>query len=150
MHRSYSENIPAINIVASGLHDSIGLFVRPRPEQFAVCEWWMNVFGILHLKDRMFLQLSDGEQRMVLLVRAFVKDPELLILDEPMHGLDNRNRLLVQSIIETFCRRPDKTVIMVTHYEHELPRCINKTLMLKGIRASDCKSDATTAVVSDL
>ena len=134
MHRSYSENIPAINIVASGLRDSIGLYFQPRPEQFAVCEWWMNVFGILHLKDRMFLQLSDGEQRMVLLVRAFVKDPELLILDEPMHGLDNRNRSLVQSIIETFCRRPGKTIIMVTHYEHELPRCINKTLMLKGAK----------------
>ena len=134
MHRSYSENIPAINIVASGQRDSIGLYVRPRPEQFAVCEWWMNVFGILHLKDRMFLQLSDGEQRMVLLVRAFVKDPELLILDEPMHGLDNRNRLLVRTIIEAFCRRPDKTLIMVTHYEHELPRCINKTLILKGVK----------------
>ena len=133
MHRSYSENIPTINIVASGLHDSIGLYVRPRPEQFVVCEWWMNLFGILHLKDRMFLQLSDGEQRMVLLVRAFVKDPELLILDEPMHGLDVRNRLLVQSIIESFCFRPDKTLIMVTHYENELPECVNKTLVLKRV-----------------
>ena len=133
MHRSYSENIPAINIVASGMHDSIGLFVRPRPEQFVVCEWWMNVFGVLHIKDRMFLQLSDGEQRMILLVRAFVKDPELLILDEPMHGLDLRNQLLVQSVIESFCRRPDKTLIMVTHYENELPECVNKTLILRKV-----------------
>jgi len=130
MHRSYSENIPAINIVASGLHDSIGLYVRPKQGHFAVCEWWMNIFGILHLRDRMFLQLSDGEQRMVLLARAFVKDPELLILDEPFHGLDSRNHLLVQSIIETFCYRPGKTFIMVTHYEHELPECINKSLVL--------------------
>ena len=133
MHRSYSENIPAIQIVASGLHDSIGLYVRPRPEQFAVCEWWMKLFGILHLKDRMFLQLSDGEQRMVLLARAFVKDPPLLILDEPMHGLDVRNRLLAQAIIEAFCRRLDKTLIMVTHYEHELPKCIDKSLKLNVI-----------------
>ena len=131
MHRSYSENIPAIQIVASGLHDSIGLYVRPRPEQFAVCEWWMDIFGILVLKDRLFLQLSDGEQRMVLLARAFVKDPPLLILDEPMHGLDVRNRLLVQAIIEAFCRRPDKTLIMVTHYAHELPQCIDKSLELR-------------------
>jgi molybdate transport system ATP-binding protein len=132
MHRSYSENIPAINIVASGLHDSIGLYVRPRQEHFAVCEWWMNVFGILRLKNRLFLQLSDGEQRMVLLARAFVKDPELLILDEPLHGLDDNNRLLVRAIIEAFCRRPGKTFIMVTHYEHELPTCVNKSLMLSG------------------
>ena len=133
MHRSYSENIPAINIVASGLHDSIGLYVRPRPEHFAVCEWWMNVFGVLHLKDRMFLQLSDGEQRMLLLVRAFVKDPELLILDEPLHGLDARSRLLVRAVIEAFCRRSDKTFIMVTHYEHELPECVDKSLVLSKI-----------------
>ncbi|MDR1097096.1 MAG: ATP-binding cassette domain-containing protein, partial [Tannerella sp.] len=70
MHRAYSENIPAIEIVASGLHDSVGLYVRPRPEQFRVCEWWMNAFGILHLRDRNFLQMSDGEQRLVLLARA--------------------------------------------------------------------------------
>ena len=133
MHRSYSENIPTIEIVASGLHDSVGLYIRPRKEQFAVCEWWMNLFGVSDLKDRLFLQLSDGEQRMVLLVRAFVKDPQLLILDEPMHGLDLRNRLLVKAIIEAFCRRPDKTLIMVTHYEQELPNCINKSLVLSGI-----------------
>ena len=133
MHRSYSENIPAINIVASGLHDSVGLYVRPRTDQFAVCEWWMNIFGILHLKDRMFLQLSDGEQRMILLARAFVKDPELLILDEPMHGLDARNRLLVQTVIDAFCRRRDKTFIIVTHYEHELPKCVNRSLVLSKV-----------------
>ena len=59
----------------------------------------------------MVLQLSSGEQRLVLLARAFVKDPELLILDEPLHGLDLVNRRLVKDIIETFCRRRDKTMI---------------------------------------
>ncbi|MDR1223972.1 MAG: ATP-binding cassette domain-containing protein [Tannerella sp.] len=130
MHRAYSENIPAIEIVASGLHDSVGVYVRPRPEQFRVCEWWMNAFGILHLRDRNFLQMSDGEQRLVLLARAFVKDPELLVLDEPMHGLDTANRSLVRQVIEAFCRRENKTFIMVTHYEQELPECIIHRLAL--------------------
>lgn len=133
MHRAYSENIPAIDIVASGLHDSIGLYVRPKPEQLRICEWWMNVFGILHLRERKFLQISDGEQRMLLLARAFVKDPELLILDEPMHGLDSCNRLLVQAVIDAFCRRPNKTFIMVTHYEQELPVCVDKFLKLGDV-----------------
>lgn len=44
-----------------------------------ICEWWMDVFGIAALKDKAFLQLSSGEQRLALLARAFVKDPELLI-----------------------------------------------------------------------
>ena len=97
----------------------------------AACEWWMDIFGIANLKDRNFLQLSSGEQRLVLLARAFVKDPELLILDEPLHGLDLYNRQLVKDVIETFCRRKDKTMIMVTHYQEELPACITNSLFLK-------------------
>lgn len=131
MHRAYLKNLPAIDIVASGLHDSVGLYKRPHPEQMAVCEWWMDIFGIAELKDRNFLQLSSGEQRLVLLARAFVKDPELLILDEPLHGLDMHNRRLVKDVIEAFCHRKDKTLIMVTHYQEELPDCITHSLFLK-------------------
>lgn len=130
MHRAYLKNLPAIDIVASGLHDSVGLYKRPHPEEMAACEWWMDIFGIADLRDRNFLQLSSGEQRLVLLARAFVKDPELLILDEPLHGLDLFNRRLVKDIIEAFCRRKDKTMIMVTHYKEELPRCITHSLHL--------------------
>ena len=80
MHRAYLKNLPTIDIVASGLHDSIGLYKKPRPDQMSICEWWMDIFGILDIKDRPFLQISSGEQRLVLLARAFVKDPELLIV----------------------------------------------------------------------
>lgn len=134
MHRAYLKNLPAIEIVASGLHDSIGLYKRPREEQMAVCEWWMDVFGVAGLKDKPFLQLSSGEQRLALLARAFVKDPELLILDEPLHGLDTYNRRRVKKIIEAFCARRDKTMIMVTHYENELPATISDRLYLKRNR----------------
>lgn len=131
MHRAYLKNLPAVEIVASGLHDSIGLYKRPQESQMATCEWWMDIFGIAGLKDKPFLQLSSGEQRLALLARAFVKDPELLILDEPLHGLDTYNRRRVKAIIEAFCRRRDKTLIMVTHYESELPGNIDHRLFLK-------------------
>lgn len=134
MHRAYLKNLPAIEIVASGLHDSIGLYKRPHPEQMAICEWWMDIFGIAELKDKPFLQLSSGEQRLALLARAFVKDPELLILDEPLHGLDTYNRRRVKKIIEAFCHRKDKTMIMVTHYESELPGTITDRIFLKRNR----------------
>lgn len=130
MHRAYLKDIPAIDVVASGLHDSVGLYVRPRPEQKQTCLDWMHVFGVEALADKSFLQLSSGEQRLCLLARAFVKDPELLILDEPLHGLDDRNRCLVRQIIELFCKRPHKTLVMVTHYEEELPPCITHRLRL--------------------
>lgn len=131
MHRSYKRNLPAIRIVASGLTDSIGLYVVPKPQDYEKCRWWMNIFGIEHLAERPFLQLSSGEQRLVLLARAFVKDPQLLILDEPLHGLDLWNRRLVKDIIETFCQRRNKTSIIVTHYQEELPDIITNSLYLE-------------------
>ena len=124
MHRSYKRNLPAIRIVASGLMDSIGLYAVPNAEDYDKCRWWLDIFGIGQLADRPFLQLSSGEQRLVLLARAFVKDPQLLILDEPLHGLDLWNRRLVKDVIETFCQRRNKTMIMVTHYQTELPNNI--------------------------
>ena len=131
MFRSYLKNLPVIDIVASGLFDTVGLYRRPNPEQLIMCEWWLDIFGISHLKERNFLQLSSGEQRLVLLARAFVKDPDLLILDEPLHGLDNYQCRLVKDIIEVFCQRMDKTLIMVTHYPEELPSCITNTLHIR-------------------
>ena len=129
-HRAYKENRPAIDIVASGLHDSVGLYKRPRPEQMDTCLFWMKVFGIDQLSDRMFLTLSSGEQRLCLLARAFVKDPALIILDEPLHGLDTYRRQLVRNIIGEFCKRRAKTLIMVTHYIEELPGNITRSLTL--------------------
>lgn len=131
MHRAYMRDLPAIDIVASGLHDSVGLYQRPRPEQRAVCLGWMRVMGIESLADRTFLRLSSGEQRLCLLARAFVKDPELLILDEPLHGLDEKQRRRVKDIIEVFCSRRHKTLVMVSHYEEELPACIDHRIVLK-------------------
>lgn len=131
MHRSYKQDIPALRIVASGLHDSVGLYSRPSEDEYAVCRWWMDIFGIGHLAERTFLKMSSGEQRLILLARAFVKDPDLLILDEPLHGLDNYNRRLVKDIIEAFCQRPGKTLIFVTHYQDELPAVIDHSIFLE-------------------
>ena len=131
MHRSYHRSLPAIHVVASGLKDTVGLYVRPTEMERQQCLWWMRLFGIDHLADRSFLQLSSGEQRLLLVVRAFVKDPDLLILDEPLHGLDDRNRELVKAMVEAFCRRPEKTLIYVSHYREEWPQCIDHELFLK-------------------
>lgn len=130
MHRSYRQNIPAIQIVASGLKDTIGLYARPTEAEKTECRKWMDTFGIGHLADRRFLEMSSGEQRLVLLARAFVKNPDLLILDEPLHGLDDENRRMVKDIVDDYCREPSRTLIYVTHYREELPKCIDKQLLL--------------------
>ena len=99
-------------------------------DELDVCRWWMDTLDVSALQDRPFLSLSSGEQRLCLLARAFVKDPELLILDEPLHGLDSGRRWLARQVIEAFCRRQNKTLVMVTHYEEELPPCIDHRLHL--------------------
>jgi len=132
MHRSYKQNIPAIQIVASGLKDTVGLYTRPSQQEKDLCIEWMNLFGIKHLADRKFLEMSSGEQRLVLLARAFVKSPDLLILDEPLHGLDLCNSNLVKTIVDRYMfENPERTLIYVTHYENELPKCIDNSLYLK-------------------
>ena len=91
----------------------------------------MEIFDIAPLANKDFLQLSSGEQRMVLLARAFVKNPRLLILDEPLHGLDDTNSMKVKRIIDNYFSDPEKTLLMVTHYDSELPECIDHTLVLQ-------------------
>lgn len=130
MHRSYHRDLPALRIVASGLKDTVGLYVRANEQEKEQCRWWMRMFGLEGLEDRSFLRMSSGEQRLVLLARAFVKSPELLILDEPLHGLDNENRRRVKDIIEAYCQLPGKTLIFVSHYREEWPRCIDHELAL--------------------
>jgi len=133
MHRSYKQNIPSIEIVASGLKDTIGLYTRPKEDEKIQCRKWLNVFGIGNLEDRMFHEMSSGEQRLVLLARAFVKEPDLLILDEPLHGLDDINRKMVKDIVDDYCKNPEVTLIYVTHYQEELPKCIDHSISLPSV-----------------
>lgn len=130
MHRSYMRDISAVDIVASGFFDTVGLYVRPSEHHRTQCEAWFDIFGLGDLRDRSFIKLSFGQQRMLLLARALVKNPELLILDEPLHGLDPRNKSLALSVIDAYAAQTGRTLIYVTHYRQELPSCINRFLHL--------------------
>ncbi|MDD4760039.1 MAG: ATP-binding cassette domain-containing protein [Bacteroidaceae bacterium] len=131
MYRTYRKVAPVKNIIASGLYDSVGLFRHFTEEDYSKIDFWLRLFGIEHLKEQNYMNLSGGEQRLVLLVRAFVKDPRLLILDEPFHGLDDANRAKCRQIIEAFCERKGKTLIMVSHYQEDFPSCISHHIKLQ-------------------
>lgn len=131
LHRSYQRNLPALSIVGSGLKDTVGLYTRFNEQERQQCLKSMDAFGIRELANRSFLHLSSGEQRLILVARAFVKNPDLLILDEPMHGLDLHRQQLVKQVIEDYCKQPSKTLIIVSHYEEELPACIDHRLTLQ-------------------
>ncbi len=132
MHLYYMKNVRTIDVVGSGFFDTIGLYRKCNTEQENIALEWMRLFGIEHISDVSFLQISSGEQRIALLARLFVKNPELLILDEPLHGLDTSNKKKVKKIIEEFCTK-DKSLIYVTHYEHEIPAIVDRRMELKKI-----------------
>ncbi len=131
LHRAYSKDMPAELIVASGLYDRAGLYFPASEQDMEIARKWMRRFGIENLTGRSFLRISSGEQRLCLLARAFVKEPPLLILDEPMHGLDDARKEEVRNFLDEYFRaNPQKTLIMVTHYLDEMPDCIDHHLIL--------------------
>ena len=130
MYRTYRKAAPVKNIVASGLYDRSGLNHNFTDEDYQKISPWLHLFNIEALAERNYMQLSGGEQRLVLLCRAFVKDPDLLVLDEPFHGLDSDNRRRSMAVIDDFCAREGKTLIMVSHYVGDFPSCITNQLQL--------------------
>lgn len=129
MHLYYLKNVRCIDVVGSGFFDTVGLYRKCSKEQEEIVRDWLKVFGIEHLENTSFLNISTGEQRLLLIARVLVKNPDLLILDEPMHGLDIVNKMKVKQIIEEFCG-DDKTLIYVTHHLEEIPQIINKQITL--------------------
>ena len=77
-----------------------------------------------HLANRRFPTLSSGEQRLALLARTFMKNASLIILDEPLHGLDAERKRIVAEVIERRMADPSVALIYVTHYRNEIPHCV--------------------------
>jgi molybdate transport system ATP-binding protein len=130
MHLYFTEPLTAERAAATGFFDV--LVSRPTtPEQDAVVRELFNYFQIADLASRPFGRLSTGQQRVVLLIRALVKDPPLLILDEPFQALDaptaERARMWIDERLS-----PDRTVLFVTHNEFELPRTVTRRLRLRA------------------
>lgn len=132
LHRACHMDVTALNMVATGLNGQAGHLARAATaSERSVCREALRTFGAEALAERPFLRLSTGEQRIVLLARAFASRPDLLLLDEPLHGLDDVRRAEVRRIIEEYClARPQATLVIVTHYPKDLPACIDHTLRL--------------------
>jgi molybdate transport system ATP-binding protein len=127
----YRKPLAGFEVVLSGFFDSIGLFRTASPEQKQTAEQWMAFLGIADKSGRTFNQLSYGEQRMVLLARAMVKIPQILILDEPYQGLDRTNRQRILDAIDAIGHHSGTHIIYVTHYPDEIPTCMTHLLQFE-------------------
>ncbi len=134
MHLYFRDAADTLAVVASGLREVAGFFKPLTEEQKQEAQQWMEAFGIGSLASRRFPTLSSGEQRLALLVRTLIKRPQLLILDEPLHGLDASRKALALQAIGQIVDSDVTTLVYVTHYENEIPQCVDQRKILKKIR----------------
>jgi molybdate transport system ATP-binding protein len=135
LHLHFNEAATCFEVVASGFHDSIGLFEPPTSRQRSATRQWLAQFRLLEFARQPLYALSLAQQRMVLLARALVKRPRLLILDEPCQGLDAAHRELFIQTVDELLQRGAVTAIYVTHRQDEIPGSIHRVLRLAGGRA---------------
>lgn len=133
----FDTQLTCLDVVCSGFFDTIGLYENSSPEQVAEATIWMDDLGIGALVNRSFNTVSVGEQRLVLIARALVKRPLLLILDEPCQGLDSIHRKHILELIHELSLKTPVSLIMVTHHREELTDSIDYVLKLdKGAMIS--------------
>jgi molybdate transport system ATP-binding protein len=118
------------NVIVSGFKDSIGLYEKASDFEKATADQWLKLAGFNGRENESFSSLSYGEQRAVLILRAAVKRPRILILDEPCHGLDENYRQKVLDLIETVASTGTTTILHVTHDPSEVRPCEKHVLEL--------------------
>jgi molybdate transport system ATP-binding protein len=137
LHIYFEQGITCFEVVASGLFDTIGLFRRLSEAQEETVLLWMQLLHMAPLRDKSFHQVSAGGQRMLLLARALIKNPPLLILDEPCQGLDDEQAAWFKQLINRICASFPTTLIYVSHYRKDIPECVDKFLRLEEGRRVD-------------
>ena len=125
---NFARGMRTIEVVVSGFFDTIGLYDEWGDTQRNTAEQWLYALGMADYLHESFDALSFGLQRMVLLARAMVKSPIILILDEPTLGLDGHHRTLMLRAIDHIARNSDTQIIFVSHSAGETPACINQHL----------------------
>ncbi|NDH87459.1 MAG: ATP-binding cassette domain-containing protein, partial [Actinobacteria bacterium] len=128
----YTVSTSLRNVIISGFHDSIGLYTKSTDTEKAIADEWLALLGMSDRADEPFNRLSFGDQRLVLIARAMVKHPPLLILDEPCLGLDDMNRQLVLALVERICLGSETSVLYVNHREQDRVAGIDNHLTLPG------------------
>ena len=130
LHIYYHQDATSLDVVCSGFFDSVGLYQSCSSRQVDTAMGWLDAFGVEPLAHTSFHTLSTGQQRLCLLARAMVKNPALLVLDEPCQGLDDDHRTYFTALLNQLCAHTPITIIYVTHYQDEIPAAMTHQLLL--------------------
>jgi molybdate transport system ATP-binding protein len=130
----YAVDVSIIELVASGRHSSIGLIDAPNPLDREKALYWLKFFKLGNLKQRRPKELSYGQLRRALIARAMAADARILLLDEPLTGLDPKQRAVMKRLLAQLMKRR-LTVIAAVHHAEDLPRGMTHGLHLHKQRA---------------
>ena len=131
LHKFFDAGSSVHHVIASGFFDTMGLFRQLNTEQEQRVKDWISFFDLEGYYSQPLFLLPAGQQRRALLARALIKNPSLLVLDEPCQGLDDHQTKQFLQLIDEVCSRSPTTLIFVSHYEDEIPACITKKLELQ-------------------
>ncbi|PKQ63407.1 ABC transporter [Labilibaculum filiforme] len=121
-----------LQVIESGFYDTLGLFRKSNAEKAEISKRWMRLLEIEATAPLRFKEVSASTQRLCLLARALVKNPPLLIFDEPTQGLDTHQQENFKHIVEKICEHSNVSLIYVSHYQHEIPKSVTKILKLEA------------------
>jgi molybdate transport system ATP-binding protein len=134
LESAYPPHTPVADVVASGFFAGVGLYFDPTPEQAAAAAAVLAEFGLSDLAARPLRSLSTGQRRLVLMARAVVHAPRLLVLDEPFSSLDAAARKAAAAAVARTMAR-GAAVILVTHRKTDLLPGVTRVLRLEKGRA---------------
>lgn len=138
LHLYFPTNTSVFKTIASGFFDATGVYFKKlTQEQIEIVHQTADILEVTHLLNSELRKLSKGEQRLVLLARALVKNPPLLILDEPCQGLDIPSTEHFKSFVDSICSNPLRTLVYVSHYVNEIPACVTQYIRLESGRVAD-------------
>ncbi|MEQ9440484.1 MAG: ATP-binding cassette domain-containing protein [Cyclobacteriaceae bacterium] len=137
LHLYFNQRMRCFEAVASGLTDKMVADHNISEAQKTTVYQWLDIFHLAHQQDVLLTDMPLSEQRLVLLARALVKNPPVLILDEPCQGLDAQQTQQFKGMVEVVCHHFEKTLVYVSHYPQDIPDCVERRLFLKEGKARE-------------
>jgi molybdate transport system ATP-binding protein len=143
LQTDYAVNVTVSDLVASGRYASIGMSEAPTAADEKSTRYWLRYFALLSVAKRRPRELSYGQLRRALFARALAGDARILLLDEPLTGLDPRQRAAMKRLLESLMKR-GLTLIVAVHHPEDLPRGMTHVLRLHKRRADAADFQSAT------